>query len=107
MNRRAGRLRESAVYRKNPDAADKVSNGSNGGLHLYQCMEYVHVAAAGYRFGQQAYRTDWYQYAEQRRCTVDYPDAGGRGNDYHSIHFHLYRRPEGLIKGMFSGAVKG
>ena len=63
-------------YRKNPDAADKVSNGSNGGLHLYQCMEYVHVAAAGHRFGQQAYRTDWYQYAEQRRRTVDYPDAG-------------------------------
>ena len=74
----------------------KSAMGAMAVLHLYQCMEYVHVAAAGYRFGQQAYRTDWYQYAEQRRCTVDYPDAGGRGNDYHSIHFHLYRRPEGL-----------
>ena len=75
--------------------------------HLYQCMEYVHVAAAGYRFGQQAYRTDWYQYAEQRRRTVDYPDAGGRSNDYHSIHFHLYRGPEGLNQRNVFGSSQG
>ena len=65
------------------------------------------MAAAGYRLGQQAYRTDWYQYAEQRRRTVDYPDAGGRSNDYHSIHFHLYRGPEGLNQRNVFGSSQG
>ena len=73
---------------------DKVSNGSNGGLYLYQCMEYVHVATACNRLQQYENRSDRYQYAGQCGFTVHHPDDRRCSYDHHSVHFHLYHWTE-------------
>ena len=87
---------ESAVYRKILMPLTKSAMGAMAVYTFINAWNMYMWPLLVTGSDKQAYRTDWYQYAEQRRRTVDYPDAGGRGNDYHSIHFHLYRGPEGL-----------
>ena len=85
---------QSAIHLADPDAADKISSGSYGSLHLYQRMEYVHVAVACNWFRQDAYRTDRYRNAGQRGFSVHHTDDRRCCIDHPAIHFHLYRRPE-------------
>lgn len=95
---------QSAIHLADSDATDEISNGSYGSLYLYQRMEHVYVASA----------CNWFRTVQIGIGMLDSVDsqsitlmiAGVVLIILPSISIFIAGQKQ-LIRGMFSGAVKG